>query len=68
MLSALLMFPPRNSFSRLQSLLLSLVLASAGSALVLPFLTSCTPEATTGEAPAADADMKKVIINVFGMT
>ena len=49
-------------------MLCSIVFCSAGSALVVPFVSSCTPEASVGDPPAADADMKKVIINVFGMT
>lgn len=62
------MSPTRRSRSLLQSLLCSLLLCGATSALTVPLLSSCTPKATVGETPASDADMKKVIINVFGMT
>jgi hypothetical protein len=62
------MVPTGKSISLVRSLLCSVVLCAAGSLFFVPFVSSCTPQATVGNPPAADADMKTVIINVFGMT
>tara|TARA_R110002096_G_scaffold433887_3_gene653804 strand:- start:6211 stop:6411 length:201 start_codon:yes stop_codon:yes gene_type:complete len=48
---------------------LLLCASSVGLAMLMVASTSCANEpSVSGEPPAADADMKKVIINVFGMT
>lgn len=48
----------------------SLLLGVAGLAFVLPTVTACgsSQKTTTGEAPVPDAEMKEVVIHVFGMT
>ena len=50
--------------------LCSLLLGAAGLAMVIPAVTACGPagKTTTGQQPAENAEMKEVVINVFGMT
>ena len=60
-----------SAASHLRWALSALLLCCSTVALVTAMSTStgCASEpSVSGEPPAADADMKKVIINVFGMT
>ncbi len=57
--------------NRLRALLTSLVLGGSGLLLVASNFTAVgcgENKGVTGEKPAPDAEMKSVIINVFGMT
>lgn len=55
---------------KLRAGLFSLLLGVAGLAVVLPMASSCgsAQKTTTGEAPAQGAEMKEVVVHVFGMT
>ncbi|MBL4633630.1 MAG: hypothetical protein JKY56_07150 [Kofleriaceae bacterium] len=63
----------RSSLQRsslLRSSLFSLLLCGAGLAIVVPAVSSCGGSTYngTGESPASDAEIKVVVLNVFGMT
>lgn len=64
------MLKTRKIFSPLRAGLFSLLLGGAGLALVVPAVTSCASnqKGGTGDESAQDAEMKELVINVFGMT
>jgi hypothetical protein len=65
-----MIFKPAKRLASLRASLCSLLVACAGLAFVVPAVTACGPagKSATGQRPADDAEMKEVVINVFGMT
>jgi hypothetical protein len=64
------MFKTRKIISPLRAGLFSLLLGGAGIAVMVPTVTSCASnqKGGTGDEPAKGAEMKELVINVFGMT
>lgn len=65
-----MIFKSAKSFASMRASLCSLLVIAAGLAFVVPSVTACGPagKTATGQRPADDAEMKEVVINVFGMT
>ena len=60
----------RRMLTRLRPTFLALLLSSVGLVVVMSLGASgCAQDSVTvGAPPAADAEMKSVVINIFGMT